>query len=127
MKDWFLEFSKTPLGTAICIGLFILVVVIYIFTQTSIGKKTLRNLKLRADIVDQDLKEHKESVKKDFDNEKQELKIELEKAKKELANFKEEVFSVLKLIPNKKVKNLIKDYEIKELSKISTEEEKSAK
>ena len=123
MKDKFLEFAKTPLGTAIAIGLFILVCVIYIVSKSKFGKKILFMVKEKVDFTIEKFTEHKEKTEQALKEQNEFLKCELEKSHQELTELKEFVCETLKSINNKKVKEAIEKFE---LSKTSTEKEKVA-
>ena len=123
MKDKFLEFAKTPLGTAIAIGLFVLASIIYIVSKSKFGKKILFMVKEKVDFIIAKFTEHKEKTEKALKEQNEFLKCELEKAHQELTELKEFVCETLKSINNKKVKEAIEKFE---LSKTSTEEEKVA-
>lgn len=123
MKDKFLEFAKTPLGTAIAIGLFVLLCVIYIISKSKFGKKVLFVIKEKVDFLTAKFKEHKENTEKALKEQKELAEKKLAETEKELVELKEFVCEVLKLVNNKKVKEAIEKFE---LSKISTEEEKVA-
>ena len=123
MKDKFLEFAKTPLGTAIAIGLFVLASIIYIVSKSKFGKKILFMVKEKVDFTIEKFTEHKEKTEKALKEQNEFLKSELEKSHQELTELKEFVCETLKSVNNKKVQESIKKFE---LSKISTEDEKVA-
>jgi len=117
MKDWFIEFSKTPVGRIVAIGLFVLFCVVYIMTHTSVGKKALKELGNRANSVDEKVKKYKEKLEsqyKEFEEKQNKKLVELEEKNVELEKF---ICETLKSINNKKVKEAIKKYEMEQLTK----------
>ena len=123
MKDKFLEFAKTPLGTAIAIGLYCVVLAIYLFSKTSLGKKSLFIIKERVSFLTDKFKEHQEETSKELKLQRDfyEEKLALQEAKHN--KFKEFVLSSLKYINNKKLKESIENFE---LSEIPNEHENNA-
>lgn len=123
MKDWFLEFSETPVGRIIAIGVFALFCVVYIMSYTSVGKKALIELRTRADKVDKKLKEKEKELEEQYKKfeEKQNEKLALLEQKNN--KYEEFICETLKYINNKKVKESIKKFE---LDKLTTTTEKVA-
>lgn len=116
MKDWFIEFSNTPLGKIIAIGLFVIFCVIYIMSYTSVGKKALTELRTRATNVDIKVKKYKEELEEQYDKFKEEQDKKVVELKEENAELKEFICKTLKSINNKKVKEAIKKYEMEQLT-----------
>lgn len=124
MKDWFLDFSETPVGRIVAIGVFALFCVVYIMSYTSVGKKALIELRSRADRVDKKLKDKEkelEEQRKKFEEE-QNKKIALLEQK--CNKYEEFICGTLKYINNKKVKESIKKFELDK--KLTTTTEKVA-
>ena len=119
MKDKFIEFAKTPLGTAICIGVFVLAIVIYIFTNTSIGRKALKGLRIEFTNLKEESKKKaeqvEESVEKHKEETKEELKKQVESLKNDIALIKTYLELIGKTINNKKVKEIIAKLESEKL------------
>lgn len=110
MKDKFLEFAKTPLGTAICIGVFVLVITIYLFTNTSIGRKALKGFRSEFSRFKEDAKKSKDELDEEIKKHKEETKKEVEEktshtdGKLDIAlNY---FVKITETINNKKVKEL---------------------
>ena len=118
--QWINEFSNTKLGMIIGITISVLLVLAYIFSKTSIGRKALIELRAKATTT----KSYADTTRK---NVEEQLEKQREEAEKQLAlyeqyfnEFRQETFEVLKLIPNAKVKKFVKDHEnidLKELVK----------
>ena len=119
MKDKFIEFAKTPLGTAIFIGVFVLVCLIYVFTNTSIGRKALKGLRGEFARVKEDFSKTTAEIKEDAEKHKKETKEELKKQveslKKDIALIKTYLEEVGKHINNKKVKEIVAKLESEKL------------
>jgi len=115
MKDKFLEFAKTPLGTAIVIGLYCLVITIYVISKTSFGKKAINSIKYKFDILLGEFKKHKEETEKTLKEQNEFLKKRLEENEKKLQDFKGFVFDTLKYVNNKQVQQALKYYELKQI------------
>ena len=116
MKDKFLEFAKTPLGTAIAIGLYCVIVVIYIVSKSKFGKQVLFTIREKVDFLTDKFKSHKEETEKMLKEQKELVEKELAKTELELKEFKEFVCETLKSVNNKKVKESIEKFELKELT-----------
>ena len=116
MSEWFREFANTDLGRIITIGCFALLCLVYLFTHTSIGKKSLTELKNRANQVDKRVEKNEKDSKKEFEAFKEEVKNELLSNKK----FEEFVISLFSKINNKKIKDTILDYENKSVEQLTT-------
>ena len=122
MSEWFREFANTDLGKIIAIGCFALLCLVYLFTHTSIGRKSLKELKARANEVDKRVKKNEDDSKADFEAFKEEVKNELLSNKK----FEEFVISLFSKINNKKIKETILDYENKSVEQLTTNNENNA-
>ena len=107
MKDWLIEFSKTPVGAIIFIGLYVVVCIFVIFAHTSIGKKALNELRMSRDNVEKDVEEHKESVKKELENTKSDLENEIKALYTEIDELKTWISGALKIIHNKKLQEYL--------------------
>ena len=123
MKDKFLEFAKTPLGTAIAIGLYALLIVIYIMSKTSFGKKLYNSAKLKVSYLVDEFKNHKEETKKEIAKYKEETEKKLAQYEQKINAYETFIVEVLSCINNKKVQERIKNFE---LSKLSSNDEKVA-
>lgn len=109
--QWVNEFSKTPAGIIIASTLCAILFLMYLFAKTSIGRKALLELRTKATVT----KAHADTTRENCEKELKEQKINAEEQfKYAFAIIKEErkeIFEVLKLIPNAKVKKFIKDHE----------------
>ena len=133
MKDKFLEFAKTPLGTAIAIGLYCVLMIIYIMSKTSFGKKLYTQAKFKVDYIVGEFKTHKEETKKQledykkqFEEEKEKLLNELKLANAKINELEDFVCEIGKTINNKKVQKLVKWYEEHNVGDLPNEEENNA-
>lgn len=124
MKDKFLEFAKTPVGTAIAIGLFVLVCIIYIVSKSKFGKKVLLAIESKVNSLLDGFKKHKEETEKSIKEQKEFYEKKYLETKQDLCELEQFVVGALKIINNKKLQEAIKSFE---LGKISTESEKVAK
>ena len=115
MKDKFLEFAKTPLGTAIAIGLYCLIMLIYILSKTSFGQKAINSIKYKFDYLLGEFKKHKEETEKALEEQNKYLKKQLEESKQELEQFKTFVVDALKYVNNKKIQQALQNYELRVL------------
>ncbi len=133
MKEWLMEFAKTPVGTAICIGVGIIVLVVMVFAKTSFGKKAIRDLTakvLQNKSVVEKAKTICEEARENCDTKVAELETE---TKEKVANLENEiqkltelVIALAKPINNVNVKKVIENYENSKVDKIPTETEKVA-
>jgi len=126
MSDKFIEFSKTPVGTAIFIGCFVLICLMYIFTHTSIGRKTLKTLTQRADTVEKRVDDNEKDTKEENKKFKTEIRNELDSKEAHQIDFETFVLDTLGKLNNKKIKQSILDYENKSVEQLTNEEEKVA-
>lgn len=115
--NWVNEFAKTPAGIILASALALILVLIYIFSKTSIGRKALFELRSKAISTRSLVETHKENIEKEV----KEHKEKTEEMAKEILNVveleRQEMFEVLKLVPNAKVKSFVKEHE-----KMSVEE-----
>ena len=109
--QWVNEFAKTPAGIILASALSILLLLIYVFSKTSIGRKALHELRNKATTTRSLVETHKENIEKEVKSHKEETKCELEKVLNALEIERQEMFEVLKLVPNAKVKKFVKDHE----------------
>lgn len=126
MSEWFREFANTDLGKIIAIGCFALLCLVYLFTHTSIGRKSLKELKNRANNVDNTVKVNKESIDKELESFKEEIKNELLASEELKKQFEEFVVSALSKINNKKIKDTILEYKNKSVEQLTTNKENNA-
>ena len=126
MSEWFREFANTDIGKIIAIGCFALLCLVYLFTHTSIGRKSLKELKNRANEVDNTVKTSKAESKKAFESFKEEVVNELRSQAQNELSFEEFVVSALSKLNNKKIKDLVKQYEKEPVEQLTNEEEKVA-
>ena len=126
MSEWFREFANTDIGKIIAIGCFALLCLVYLFTHTSIGRKSLKELKNRANEVDNTVKTSKAESKKAFESFKEEVVNELRSQAQNELSFEEFVVSALSKLNNKKIKDLVKQYEKEPVEQLTTKEENNA-
>lgn len=128
MKEWLLEFSKTPVGMIVCIVVGVIVLTIIILANTSIGRKSL--IKLSGLVNEAKVKSIKTDVEIDYFKEEQKQKLieERDFYKKELAvvsNKNDEleklVIACLSCINNSKVKEFVKNYKKLDTEKCDTD------
>lgn len=109
--NWVNEFAKTPAGIILASALSILLLLIYFFSKTSIGRKALLELRSKAISTRSLVETHKENVEKQV----KEHKEKTEEKVKEILNIveleRQEMFEVLKFVPNAKVKKFVKEHE----------------
>lgn len=98
MKEWLMEFAKTPVGTVICIGVGIIILVVMVFAKTSFGKKAIRDLYAKVlqnkSIVDKANEICKEA-KENCDTKVAELQTE---TKEKVANLENEIKKLTELV-----------------------------
>lgn len=109
MKDFLIEFAKTPVGAIIFIGLYVVVCIFVIFAHTSIGKKALNELRASRDEVEKDVAEHKKSTAKELEKTNNDLMEENEKLHQEIADLKKWIIGAFKIIHNKKLQEYLGD------------------
>lgn len=120
--QWFNEFSNTKVGIIIASTLCVIIILAYIFSKTSIGRKALFELRSKAQATKSYAETTKDTVIEELKKEKADTKKELALYEKYFDEFRKEVFEVLKFVPNAKVKKFVKDHEninLKELVKES--------
>lgn len=118
--QWINEFSNTKLGMIIGITISVLLVLAYIFSKSSIGRKALLELRSKAATTKSYVETTKDVMVEELKKAKEDTEIKLKLYEETFNEFRKETFEVLKLIPNAKVKKLVKDYEdidLKELVK----------
>ena len=122
--QWLLDFSNTEVGKIISmvvgITISVLLILAYIFSRTSIGRKALLELRSKATTTKALVDTHKENTEKEFADYKEQVEQKLALYEEMFNEFKKETFEVLKLVPNAKVKKFVKDHEnidLKELVK----------
>lgn len=118
--QWINEFSNTKLGMIIGITISVLLVLAYIFSKTSIGRKALIELRAKATTTKSYVDTTKDIVVEELKKAKEDTEMKLKLYEKTFNEFRQETFEVLKLIPNAKVKKFVKDHEnidLKELVK----------
>lgn len=137
MKDWLLEFAKTPAGTAVCFGVFLVICLILLLWKCDFGKRTSKKAKLFAENSIRKVEENYLAIKK--------AKEELEKYEEEVNKRVDEknaivyeqnkkleqlVYDISNNIHNEKVQKLVEDYKnesvdrINEISDVVAEKEK---
>ena len=109
--NWVNEFAKTPAGIILASALAFILVLIYIFSKTSIGRKALIELRSKAIATRALVETHKENVEKEIKEHKEKTKEEIKKILNVVELERQEMFEVLKLVPNAKVKNFVKEHE----------------
>lgn len=118
--QWINEFSNTKLGMIIGITISVLLVLAYIFSKTSIGKKALIELRAKATTTKSYADTTRQNVEEQLEKQKEEAEKQFALYEQYFNEFRQETFEVLKLIPNAKVKKFVKDHEnidLKELVK----------
>lgn len=118
--QWINEFSNTKLGMIIGITISVLLVLAYIFSKTSIGRKALIELRAKATTTKSYADTTRKNVEEQLEKQKEEAEKQLALYEQYFNEFRQETFEVLKLIPNAKVKKFVKDHEnidLKELVK----------
>jgi len=104
-NDKFMEYLNKPLPvigvSLVVVGLFLL----RLFASSSLGKKQINTLKEKISDNEQKTKE----LVNTLTEQKDALKCELERLKQENKEYREQIIYVLKLIPNAKVQNAIKE------------------
>lgn len=120
--QWFNEFSNTKVGIIIASTLCVIIVLAYIFSKTSIGKKALFELRSKAQATKSYAETTKDTVVEELKKAKEDTEIKLKLYEETFNEFRKEVFEVLKFIPNVKVKKFVQEHKninLKELVKES--------
>ena len=124
--NWVNEFAKTPAGIIIASALSVLLLLVYIFSKTSIGRKALNELRFKATSTRSLVETHKENVEKEVKKHKEETKEKAEKILEVVELERQEMFEVLKLVPNAKVKKFVKEHENMSVNDLLKKVEKDA-
>ena len=109
--QWLNEFSNTKVGIIIATTISVLLILVYIFSKTSIGRKALIELRSKAITTKSYVETTKEVIVEELKKQKEKTEKELELYKSYFESFRQETFEVLKVIPNAKVKKFVKDHE----------------
>ena len=109
--NWVNEFAKTPAGIILAGALSFLLILIYVFSKTSIGRKALHELRLKATTTKTYAEVTRENLEKRLKEEKEINDKKLKEMSEVVELEREEMFEVLKLVPNAKVKKFVKDHE----------------
>lgn len=113
---------NSKVGIIIAITISVLLVLAYIFSKTSIGRKALIELRAKAQTTKSYVETTKDVMVEELKKEKENTEKQLTLYEKYFDEFRKEVFEVLKFVPNAKVKKFVKDHEninLKELVKES--------
>ena len=116
--QWINEFSNTKVGIIIATTISVILVLAYIFSKTSIGRKALIELRSKATTTKALVETHQENTKEELKKQKEDAEKELELYKSYFDSYRQETFEVLELVPNAKVKKFVKDHKnlsVKEL------------
>ena len=109
--QWLLDFSNTKVGIILASALSVLLLLIYLFSKTSIGRKALIELRSKAATTKSYAEATKDAVIETLKKEKEATQNELKICKEQFESYRQETFEVLKLVPNKKVKEFVKEHE----------------
>ena len=121
--QWINEFSNTKLAMIIGITISVLLVLAYIFSKTSIGRKALIELRAKATTTKSYADTTRQNVEEQLEKQKEEAEKQLALYEQYFNEFRQETFEVLKLIPNAKVKKFVKDHENIDLKELVKESE----
>lgn len=113
---------NSKVGIIIATTISVLLVLAYIFSKTSIGRKALLELRSKAQATKSYAETTKDTVIEEVKKEKENTEKELALYEKYFDEFRKEVFEVLKFVPNAKVKKFVLEHEninLKELVKES--------
>ena len=111
---------NSKVGMIIAITISVILVLAYIFSKTSIGRKALIELRAKATTTKSYVKTTKNVMVEELKKAKEDTEIKLKLYEETFNEFRKETFEVLKLVPNAKVKKFVKDHEninLKELVK----------
>ena len=124
--QWINEFANTKAGIIIASAFSALLLLIYVFSKTSIGRKALNELSLKATTTKSYAEVTRENVEKRLNEEKETNDKKLADALLMLEEERKEMFEVLKLVPNAKVKNFVKKHESMSVNDLLTKYKKDA-
>lgn len=103
---------NSKVGIIIASTVSILLILAYIFSKTSIGRKALHELRLKATSTRSLVDTHRTNVDNNLKEEKEKNDKKLKEILEVVELERQEMFEVLKLVPNAKVKKFVKDHEI---------------
>ena len=124
--NWVNEFAKTPAGIILASALSTLLLLIYIFSKTSIGRKALFELRNKATTTKALVETHRTNVDNNLKEEKEKNDKKLKEILEVVELERQEMFEVLKLVPNAKVKKFVKDHENMSVNDLLTKYKKDA-
>lgn len=102
---------NSKVGEIIAIAICALVVFAYIFSRTSIGKKAIFKLTTLSNTTRSYVDTTKENIETKVENYKNKAEEKSELCKQYIESFRQEMFDVLKYVPNAKVKKFVLEHE----------------
>ena len=120
--QWFNEFCNTKVGIIIAATISVLLILVYIFSKTSIGRKALFELRSKALTTKAHAETTRENVENELKKQKENYEEQLQLYKEGFEFFRNEIFEVLQFVPNKKVKDFVKNHKDIDLMKLIMEQ-----
>jgi len=117
---------NSKVAEIISIAICVILVFAYIFSKTSIGKKSIFKLTSLGNSTKSYVETIQENTENELKKQKEEYENELNLYKECFYMFRDEVFEVLELVPNKKIKEFVKEHKDTDLIQLVKKHENKA-